>query len=155
MISSTFVRMIVYLVTADRIAGGTRRKSVFIGGLFSFTWGDVRNHFNTRILPPINTDEHGFLDSKTRAPPKAGMCCQSIPGHNTSIASERPSMAGLVMNLEQVFAEIPIEIAPDRMYMVSVILRVAVHDEDGGGLNTAIFARGLLRHPRPDERHSV
>jgi hypothetical protein len=56
MISSTFVGMIIYLVTADRIAGGTRRKSVFIGGLFSFTWGDVRNHFNTRILA---ADQHG------------------------------------------------------------------------------------------------
>src|ERR1700722_19907729 len=62
---------------------------------------------------------------------------------------ERPSVAGLVMDLEQILAEISVKVPPDGVYMVGVVLRIVVLNEESRRLYTVIVGLALFRAAGP------
>jgi hypothetical protein len=60
-------------------------------------------------------------------------------------------MAGRVMLLEQVLAEVAAQVAPDRVDVIGVVLRVVQLDQERRGLN-AVIVRGAPANYNPTMR---
>src|SRR5688572_8615501 len=61
----------------------------------------------------------------------------------------------LVVLLEQVHAEVPVEIAPDGVNVVCVVLCVVVLDEERGSLQPVVVAVAPAWSPHPREADGV
>ena len=60
-------------------------------------------------------------------------------------------MTGLVVQLQQVHAEVAVEIAPDGVDVVGVVLRVVVFDQERRGLHAIVVRVALLGPAGPGE----
>src|ERR1035438_9203023 len=60
-------------------------------------------------------------------------------------------VAGFVMRLEQIAAEIAVEVAPDRVYVVGGVLGHVEFDHKRGRLHSVIMRGARLRASRPGE----
>src|SRR5262245_51407231 len=61
----------------------------------------------------------------------------------------------LVMFAQQILAEIAVEIAPDRVDVIGVVLRVVVFDQEGRALDAVIMRIAFVHAARPREIYLV
>src|SRR5437667_6822242 len=72
-------------------------------------------------------------------------------GMTSEIRNPCLAVAGLVVGLQQIQAEVAVVIAPHRMDMVGVVLGVVVLDQENWRLHTIIVRSATINRPGPGE----